>query len=134
MLKIINWSFGYIDKQIFANFDIDFGDTITCLIAKNGVGKSTLLNQINEKFVHSRTSINQSFSFPNGSNLRYITQNPNDSLFPWYTPTQNLIVMSKLQNKVPKIEEFESELKQFGIDSTHKIARLSGGQKQLINT
>jgi NitT/TauT family transport system ATP-binding protein len=134
MLKIINWSFGYNNKPIFINFGIEFGDNITCLIAKNGIGKSTLLNQINEKFVHSKNSINTSFSFPVESKLRYITQNPNDSLFPWYTPTQNLTVMSKLQSITSQVVEFERELKHFGINPDHKVARLSGGQKQLINT
>jgi NitT/TauT family transport system ATP-binding protein len=135
MLHIHNFTFRHpkSSDDLFRSFDLMFEDVITCIVARNGAGKSTLLNEINQQFIHHKKGKNIGVHFHPHTKIRYITQNPDDSLLPWYSSLKNLQVVAKIQKIKIDYEVFCAELVSYGVNPTQCIGSFSGGQKQLVN-
>jgi NitT/TauT family transport system ATP-binding protein len=133
MIHLRNFSFGYRDNLIFDSLNLDFDAEITTLVAKNGHGKSTILNQINHEFINHRRGKSTGIYFDSNIRLRYITQNPDNSLLPWYTSVKNLETFSRFQKVTVDMQSFNRDIASFGIDPNQLVHTFSGGQKQLVN-
>lgn len=135
MLHIHNLTFRHPQSHddLFRSFCLTLGNEITCIVSRNGVGKSTLLNEINQQFIHHRKGKNIGVHFELQTRIRYITQNPDDSLLPWYSSLKNLQVVARIQKIQVDESDFVKELKSYGINPLQSIGSFSGGQKQLVN-
>jgi NitT/TauT family transport system ATP-binding protein len=135
MLHINNFNFRHplSSSDLFRSFCLTLSDEVTSIVARNGAGKSTLLGEINQQFIHHKKSKNIGIHFEPHTRIRYITQNPDDSLLPWYSSIKNLEVIAKLQKIRVDTDSFTNELQGYGIDPSQLVGSFSGGQKQLIN-
>lgn len=135
-------------ESIFDNFCYDFSCGITTLVAKNGVGKSTLIQCIVDEYIlglKGKGSGMVVFNNPQASldplirgnssktTLKHISQKPDHSLLPWYNSIDNLKVIASFEKRNVDIERYIKNLEQFRIKPTQKIESLSGGQKQIVN-
>lgn len=135
MLHIHNFNFRHpkSSDDLFRSFCLTLSDEVTSIVARNGAGKSTLLNEINQQFIHHKKGKNVGVHFHPHTRIRYITQNPDDSLLPWYSSLKNLQVVAKIQKIKIDYEIFCAELESYGVNPTQSIGSFSGGQKQLVN-
>jgi NitT/TauT family transport system ATP-binding protein len=135
MLHIHNFTFRHplSSYDLFRSFCLTLEGEITSIVARNGSGKSTLLNEINQQFIHHKKGKNIGIHFDPNTRIRYITQNPDDSLLPWYSSIKNLEVISKLQKIRVDTDLFVNELLGYGVDPSQPVGSFSGGQKQLVN-
>jgi ATP-binding cassette subfamily F protein uup len=134
-LQVENLTKSFGDNLLFENISFSvMKDQKTALIAKNGTGKSTLLNIIGQK----ESADSGSVVFRNGISCGYLMQQP---VLPENLTVSEHIAASvekaRLQN--PDFEELEYEVKMKQIlgklkieDLGKKISQLSGGQKKRI--
>ena len=118
-MKIENLTFGYDNKLIFNNFNIEFENgKITALLGRSGVGKTTLLNLISgiipSKY-QVKTSVAIAFQ--------------DDKLIPHLSVKENLSLVGI------NTCDIENALKEFDmIDKLNAYPnKLSGGEKQRVN-
>ncbi len=121
-------------EYIFRGFCYEFESGITTLVAKNGVGKSTLIGCIiNEYILNLKGKGFGMVAFDPKTTLKHISQNSDHSLLPWYNSIDNLKVIASFEKRTVDLESYISNLEQFKINPTQKIELLSGGQKQIVN-
>ena len=121
-LREVDVRFG--KKEIFNNLNLNIhqGDLIA-LIGKNGVGKTTLMNIINEKQDLDRGEV---WKYPN-LKVSYFSQHleiNND-----HTISNELLSVLKSEDEKYKIDIYCSHL---NLNKDEKILNLSGGQKRKI--
>ncbi len=138
MIKIKNLTKFYSNnkdkkkKYIFKDFSLKVEkNEIVGLFGQNGSGKSTLLNIINntdDEYVGSAKVLSKKIS--------YVYQKPTDTLLPWYTCKENILLALDYQ-KLDRIkgesllEELSEKLKiDFSLYSYP--FELSGGQQQVV--
>lgn len=126
LLSIREATISFAKKVLFENlsFNIFPRDRI-CLIGKNGVGKSTLMNMIAGQF---ELDCGERFLMPN-SILGYLTQS--EKLPPTITVTDFILSGVKIdEHKTYLIDIICDHLK---IDKNALTQNLSGGQKRRVN-
>jgi NitT/TauT family transport system ATP-binding protein len=135
MLIISNLNFRHpqLTDDLFSSFSLVFQNEITTLVAKNGIGKSSLFGIIADSYLDFIKGKYSQLEFERGTNLEIVHQKSELSLLPWYNPTEILSVLSKIKKQKVDLEWFVSNLKSFSINPTSKIISLSGGQKQVVN-
>lgn len=154
-VKNLTKSIGILKLFNDLNFSLELGSK-TGLIAKNGIGKTTLLNILagNEDYEIG------TIKFLPGYKVGYLSQEPEineesdilNAVFHTQNPTLNLIkeyeaalesnnseLIEKLTLKIDNLKAWDFEnrvrqiLSQLGIhDLTHKVKELSGGQKKRV--
>lgn len=118
-MKIQNLTFGYGDRNLFENFNIEFesGKT-TAILGKSGVGKTTLL-----KITSGLIETKHKFDSP----VAFVFQEP--MLVSHLTVKQNLTLIGASEEEVEKmLNDFEMADKANAYPNA-----LSGGEKQRIN-
>lgn len=117
-MKFENINIRYNNKIIYDNYQIEIKDKkITAIVGESGIGKTSLLEYLTDKFIEN----NISFS--------YVFQEYN--LIPWKTVEENLKFI--YDNKcIMSIDEVLKIVKL--LDSKDKYpSELSGGMKQRVN-
>lgn len=123
------------EKQILENitFSVEEGEFVT-LIGPSGSGKSTLFSLIGGMLAPDSGDISlqkQSIIKQRG-HISYMPQE--DTLFPWRTVLQNILLVQELQGNVDKEKAYRM-LHKAGLQSvTHAYPdELSGGMKQRVS-
>ena len=140
MLSLRNVSKTYhnIQKDLVAlngvSFDIEQGELVT-VFGPNGSGKSTLFNIIAGIETLSKGKITFDGKSREETEIGFVFQNYNESMFPWLTVLDNVLFPLDIK-KVPRaqsLEKAEHILKKVRLwDSKDKyLYELSGGMKQL---
>lgn len=138
MLELKQIHQSYQDLHVLQNisFSIEKGEFIS-IIGPSGSGKSTLFNILNGITTQSGGEV-----FYNGQPLAgeerpfaYMPQK--DSLLPWRTIQDNVILPQQIQG-VPKsaaLEELKTQMSTFGLDGFENLYphQLSGGMRQRAN-
>ncbi len=156
-MRLNNLNFQYNSEFIFRSFCYEFNIGITTIVAKNGVGKSTLIQCIVDEYILSlkgKSSGMVAFGnkkFTNKNNnpedfiftpsewvykktiLKHISQKSDHSLLPWYNSIDNLKVIASFEKRTVDFQRYITNLESFKINPTQKIESLSGGQKQIVN-
>jgi NitT/TauT family transport system ATP-binding protein len=135
MLKIHNLTFRYPEspEDLFRSFCLTFENEITCIVGRNGVGKSSLIDFIADEFVRAKKGKISKINFEQNCNLEIIHQKPNFSALDWYHSLQNLEVICKIKKQKCNKTWFCHQLEKLGIDPHTQVAKLSGGQIQVMN-
>ena len=104
----------------------------TCILGRSGVGKSTLLRLIagletTGQFIGDITT---SDGQPFNNRISYMTQS--DSLLPWLTVFENIVLGARLRGEPPDFTRANTLLDRVGLNSygDRKPASLSGGMRQ----
>jgi NitT/TauT family transport system ATP-binding protein len=126
-------SFGEID--VFQNLNLNVErEKITAIFGPNGSGKSTLLNILSGIV----TKDGGRFDIENFNHFEfsYIFQNYRESLLPWRTNFENIVLPLEIQNKSKKeirqrVEELQ-KLFEFKFNWESYPYELSGGQQQIL--
>jgi NitT/TauT family transport system ATP-binding protein len=141
MIKISNFTFRHSQSSddLFRSFCCTFQNEITCIVGKNGVGKSSLFEVITDSFIGFKKSPQPSknqdlpIQFEPRTSLEIIHQKPDLSILPWYDSVKNLSIICKIKNQSFDKNWFENQLEEFKINPNSKMGNLSGGQKQVVN-
>jgi NitT/TauT family transport system ATP-binding protein len=135
MIKIQNLTFRHNQSSddLFSSFDLTFQNEITCIVGRNGVGKSSLFEIITDSFIDFKKGKKSLIKFAPDTNLEIIHQKPDLSILPWHDSVRNLEVITGIKKQNFDKEWFENSLADFDIDPTSKVGNLSGGQKQVVN-
>lgn len=135
MLHINNLTFRHKEScdNLFKSFDLIFEDEITCIVGRNGVGKSSLFEIVTDSFIEFKKGKKSFIEFASDTNLEIIHQKPDLSILAWHDSVRNLEVVSGIKKQNYDKEWFENFLVDFAIDPTSKVGNLSGGQKQVVN-
>lgn len=118
------------------SLEINKGEFVT-VFGPNGSGKTTLLNIVAglEDLDSGKICIND--KNPNDSNIGFVFQNYNESLFPWKTVIENILFPMEIAHvcKDESREVAEALLTKVGLlhAKDKYVYELSGGQKQLIS-
>jgi NitT/TauT family transport system ATP-binding protein len=135
MFSVQNLTFKRAGDEIylFHNFSLDFGNEVTFLVGKNGVGKTSLLDCISEAYLLHKINKQSSVVFGAATRLDFITQKPHHSSLQWYSAKKNLQIICKINNRDVDFELFEQRLRIFGVNPSVNVNKLSGGQMQIVN-
>jgi ABC-type nitrate/sulfonate/bicarbonate transport system ATPase subunit len=135
MLQIHNLTFRYADSSyfLFRSFNLMFENEITCIVGRNGVGKSSLFEIVTDSFIEFKKGKRSLIGFDSNTNLEIIHQKPDLSILPWHDSVRNLEVITGIKKQIFDKTWFENSLADFGINPSSKVGNLSGGQKQVIN-
>lgn len=135
MLDLQNLTFRHPKSKddLFRSFSLTFCNEITCIVGRNGVGKSSLIDFIADEFVHVKEGKTTQINFETGCNLEIIHQKPHLSALDWYHPIQNLEVISKIKKQKYDTLWFCDQLSKLDIDTSTQVVKLSGGQIQAMN-
>ncbi len=103
----------------------------------NGSGKTTLLNIVGGLDDEYNGTVTVGGKKPRDTNIGFVFQNYNDSLFPWKTVLEN-VMYPLVSHKVEEKEAMKRSLEVLGrVRLDHKkdeyIYNLSGGQRQLVS-
>lgn len=123
-IQITNLNLNYDNKIIFKNaeLDIDFDRLYIC--GKNGTGKTSLLKCISKKQRYKGTIT----FFPKQKKRTIVGQH--NILLEDLNVSDNVLLLNSRCKKII-FEEFFNEYPM--VNKKHKIKKLSGGQKQLLN-
>jgi sulfonate transport system ATP-binding protein len=124
-MRAIGLSKRYGERVILdkAGFELQKGDIIA-LVGRNGSGKTTLLNIIARLDKDHEGTVELE-----GMRPGYVFQNPSESLLPWKTARQNILLDRHYsERRLRKVAEL-CRIKHL-LDAYPR--RLSGGEKQLV--
>ena len=124
MIEIKNLSKEFDGHVIFNNFKMETEEKkIVALIGPNGCGKTTLLHMLAgiEQPTGGRIEINNSLSF--------VFQHPGESVLPWKTVVENVLLDKNIQPK--KVKQMLKEVGLWKFRNNYPY-QLSGGMKQLL--
>ena len=118
---------------LFAPIDLSLpAGQWTCILGRSGVGKSTLLRLIagletTGQFIGDITA---SDGQPFNNRISYMTQS--DTLLPWLTVFENIVLGARLRGEPPDFTRANTLLDRVGLNSygDRKPASLSGGMRQ----
>ena len=150
VLKNFSFAFNKGGVPFFDNISLEItGSGLTCIVGKNGVGKSTLLRVL-QGIVYSNESISgqlivnghtYDLSHQDDRQLLYqrsmiLQQNFHSMLVPHFTGYQNLS-FAKFEEYPPLSlahisKTYEDQTHLFGISLNKPVHFLSGGQKQVL--
>jgi NitT/TauT family transport system ATP-binding protein len=135
MLDISNLTFRHLKstEDLFKLFSLTFENDITCIVGRNGIGKSSLFEIITDNYIEFQKGKKSLIEFEPGTNLEIIHQKPDLSILPWHDSIRNLEVLTTIKKQTFDQVWFERSLNDFGIKSSSKLGNLSGGQKQVVN-
>jgi len=121
--------------KVFQNLNLDIErGKITAIFGPNGCGKSTLLNILSGLVIRDGGTF-QIEKF-NHFEFSYIFQNYRESLLPWRTNFENIVLPLEIQNKSKqeiqqRVEELQ-KLFEFKFNWESYPYELSGGQQQIL--
>lgn len=140
MIKIVKLKKVYFntrEKVVFDDFNLQIkkGDSVA-ILGPNGIGKTTLLRIISglEEFQSGKIIIND--KRPSQAKIGFIPQNYSETLLPWYTNIDNIILPLHISgvkiNKTKLIENIENDFN-IRLPWNDHPYNLSGGQKQMLS-
>ncbi len=117
------------------NFDVGAGEFVT-VFGPNGSGKTTLLNIIAGIENPDSGEVLVNGKNPKDASIGFVFQNYNESLFPWRTVFENIVLPLEIAgvNSQKQNEIGERLLNKVGLlhSKDKYVYELSGGQRQLI--
>mgnify|MGYP000529989210 CR=1 FL=1 len=121
VLDIQNLDFGYNEKLIYKNFNLELNiGEIVSIVGPSGSGKSTLFELISNNLKPQKGKIE-------ASNMSSIYQDPYSSFHPSYS------IINQIDDVVKSIDEIDEYLKKLSLEKEllyKKPHELSGGQLQ----
>lgn len=135
MLQLKQVSKVFQEKQILENitFSVEEGEFVT-LLGPSGSGKSTIFSLIGGRLAPDSgdISLREQSIIKKSGNISYMPQE--DTLFPWRTVLQNIVLGQELQGSVDKEKAYGMIHKAGLQEVAHAYPyELSGGMKQRVS-
>ncbi|MDF2867092.1 MAG: transporter, partial [Gammaproteobacteria bacterium] len=139
-IHILNARLRYANKLLFDQLSVTVeAAKFTCLLGPSGIGKTSFLRLITGLIApqaHSQTELTgtvvASDAKPLANRIAYLAQS--DSLLPWLTALENVVIGAKLRGSKPDLARAKYLLGQVGLENAMllKPQELSGGMRQRV--
>jgi iron complex transport system ATP-binding protein len=140
MLNICNLSFGYGNKSVLQEINLEFEPFLTAIIGPNATGKSTLLKCIAGLFKHQGSIFLNGERIDDGSAARHVSYLPQDSGSPISLTVLEAVLLGRHHFLSWRVSPEDLQmvfgiLDDLGITdlSTRQLNHLSGGQQQMVS-
>lgn len=131
-IEIKKLSFWYPNRLIFKDADLTIENEVVALMGKSGSGKSTLIKLISDFYKPTTGEITSDYS-----NLAYVSQSSDKTMFPWLSVEDNIFYPNKLRNTLndQSKKHCDELLKKFKIDHLRKSfpMNLSEGERKRLS-